>query len=599
MQNIDPKEIYNQQIDQLTISEKKLLQRKKTLSWLRFLSLVAAFIAIWQLWHLGIIPAFTSFFFLIGIFLFVVVRDLKNKEGLENIGLLIQINKQEIEMSDHHFSVMQDGEHLKPEHHAYANDLDIFGKASIYQYINRTVSEQGNRTFADWLLNPSGSAVIIQRQEAAKELAQQIAWCQQLRAYGITNPITITAENKIETWLKGKTKFLTNNGWKILRILFPVITLTMLILYIVNIIPASLFYPLIILFFIIAFGITKIINPYYLLLDKIVPELETLQNSIRWIEDASFQSRLMNELKNKFKSETFKASATIKKLKTILERFDYRFNPIVHIPLNTFFLWDLQQIMMLEKWKIDNDQNISAWFHALANTETLATIATLSFNHPYWSYPVLSNEEGVFIADDLGHPLITKEKCIANSFSTAGEKQLNLITGSNMAGKSTFLRSVGVNIVLAMMGAPTCSSQLKVSTVKVISSMRISDNLEENTSTFYAELKKLKEIIEAVNKKEKVFLLLDEILRGTNSADRHTGSIALIRQLIRQNASGLIATHDLELTKLADEFPENLHNYHFDVQVKNEELYFDYKIKKGICTSMNASLLMKKIGIDL
>ncbi|MBK5270628.1 MAG: DNA mismatch repair protein MutS, partial [Bacteroidia bacterium] len=291
--------------------------------------------------------------------------------------------------------------------------------------------------------------------------------------------------------------------------------------------------------------------------------------------------------------------ATIKKLKNILERFDYRLNPVVHIPLNTFLLWDLHQMMMLEKWKADNKQNISAWFNALANIEALISIATLSFNHPNWSFPVLSNEESVFVADDLGHPLIAPEKCVTNSFSTTGEKQLNLITGSNMAGKSTFLRSIGVNMVFAMMGAPTCSSQLKVSPMKVISSMRVNDNLEENTSTFYAELKKLKEIIDAVNNKEKVFLLLDEILRGTNSADRHTGSIALIKQLLRQNASGLIATHDLELAKLSDEFPASLHNYHFDVQVKGEELYFDYKIKKGICTSMNASLLMKKIGIDL
>lgn len=339
--------------------------------------------------------------------------------------------------------------------------------------------------------------------------------------------------------------------------------------------------------------------PHYLLLNKIVPELETVQNSIRWIEGASFTSPLMTGLKNNFKTEAYKASATIKKLKTILERFDYRLNPVVYVPLNTFLLWDLQQIMTLEKWKTGNNRHISAWFNALSNMEALITIATLSFNHPPWCYPSIRDEKDVFMAEDLGHPLIPAKKRVTNSFSTTGEKQLHLITGSNMAGKSTFLRSIGVNIVLAMMGAPTCSSQLKVSAVKVISSMRVNDNLEENTSTFYAELKKLKEIIDAVNNKEKVFLLLDEILRGTNSADLHTGSLALIKQLIHQNAAGLIATHDLELTKLSAEFPGHLHNYHFDAQVKNEELYFDYKLKRGICSSMNASLLMKKIGIDL
>ena len=176
---------------------------------------------------------------------------------------------------------------------------------------------------------------------------------------------------------------------------------------------------------------------------------------------------------------------------------------------------------------------------------------------------------------------------------------MNLITGSNMAGKSTFLRSVGVNIVLAMMGSSVVAKSLMLSPLKVLSSMRVSDNLEESTSTFYAELKKLKEVIDAVYNNEKVFLLLDEILRGTNSADRHTGSRALIKQLILHNAAGLIATHDLELTKLADEFPDNIHNYHFDVQMENDELYFDYKLKRGICHSMNASLLMKKIGIEI
>jgi len=203
------------------------------------------------------------------------------------------------------------------------------------------------------------------------------------------------------------------------------------------------------------------------------------------------------------------------------------------------------------------------------------------------------------MAKEMGHPLIPVEKRVNNSFTVKENQQLSLITGSNMAGKSTFLRSAGINVVLAMMGSPVCAAELIVSNMRVISSMRVSDNLEENTSTFYAELKKLKQIIDAVKKHEKVFLLLDEILRGTNSADRHTGSKAFIKQLVKEKAFALVATHDLELTKLAEEFPADIHNYHFDVQVKGDELYFDYVLKEGICQSMNASLLMKKIGIEL
>jgi DNA mismatch repair ATPase MutS len=239
------------------------------------------------------------------------------------------------------------------------------------------------------------------------------------------------------------------------------------------------------------------------------------------------------------------------------------------------------------------------WIAALAEMECLASLGNLAFNHPRWCFPVFTEEPGVFISDELGHPLIEESKRVSSNFSTKGPAQISLITGSNMAGKSTFLRSVGVNTVLAMAGGPVCAQKLLISNLRVISSMRVSDNLEESTSTFYAELKKLKYIIESVNRKEKVLLLLDEILRGTNSADRHTGSTALIRQLVQHGAVGLVATHDLELASLEQDYPSHIHNYHFDVQVENEELFFDYLLKKGVCTSMNASLLMKKIGIEL
>jgi len=282
-----------------------------------------------------------------------------------------------------------------------------------------------------------------------------------------------------------------------------------------------------------------------------------------------------------------------------LERLDYRYNPLVHVPLNMFLLWDLQQLFALEKWKSGKETTVARWFHVLAEMESLVTLATVCFNHPQWSFPQLSSGHGVLMAKEMGHPLIPVEKRVNNSFTVKENQQLSLITGSNMAGKSTFLRSAGINVVLAMMGSPVCAAELIVSNMRVISSMRVSDNLEENTSTFYAELKKLKQIIDAVKKHEKVFLLLDEILRGTNSADRHTGSKAFIKQLVKEKAFALVATHDLELTKLAEEFPADIHNYHFDVQVKGDELYFDYVLKEGICQSMNASLLMKKIGIEL
>jgi len=595
----DPSEIYRDHLVLLDDQLATLLKKKNMLAWLRFFSLVAVGIALWQLWSFSWIVALVASTLLIVLFLRFVISDINNRESIENTKRLIEINNEEINILHHHYTNRPDGQSLQPEHHDYANDLDLFGKASLYQYVNRTHSEQGNKLFSDWLLHPAQTELIKKRQEAAKDLSSTIFSLQQFRSYSIANAVTVAAEKNVVKWLQRKNRFRLNLVWKLMRLIFPVVSIATLLLFIFSIIPSSAFYPLLLLFLAIAFSITKAIMPDYALLNKIVPELETLFQSIRWIETFKTKTELIQTLQRGLETGTQKASTSILQLKKILERLDYRYNPLVHIPLNIFLAWDLQQVFALEKWKSGKETIVANWFHALADMESLVTLATLHFNHPGWSFPQISSEHGILIAKGMGHPLIPVEKRVNNSFAVEGSQQLSLITGSNMAGKSTFLRSAGINVVLAMMGSPVCASELIVSNMKVISSMRISDNLEENTSTFYAELKKLKQIIEAVNKHEKVFLLLDEILRGTNSADRHAGSIAFIKQLVKEKALALAATHDLELTKLAEELPGSIHNYHFDVQVKGDELYFDYILKEGICHSMNASLLMKKIGIEL
>ena len=576
-----------------------LLRKKNWLAWLRFLSIMAAGLAPWQLWSFNWIFALITSLLLIALFLFFVTRDINNRESIENTKRLADINEEEINILVHHFTNRPDGQSFQPEHHDYANDLDLFGKASLYQYINRTHSAQGNKLFADWLLRPAQTELIKKRQEAAQELSSTIFSLQQFRSYSIANPITIASEENVMKWLHQQNKFRRMALWKLLRLILPVAATAVLFLYLFSVISASLFYPLLFLFFATAFSITKYIMPDYALLNRIVPEIETLFQSIRWIETFQAKTELIQNLQKNLESGSQKASTAILELKKILERMDYRYNPLVHVPLNIFLLWDLQQVFALEKWKQGKEKLVAQWFRVLAEMESLITLATICFNHPQWHFPQLSSEHGVLMAKEMGHPLIPVEKRVNNSFAVEGSRQLSLITGSNMAGKSTFLRSAGVNVVLAMMGSPVCAAELIVSNMKVISSMRVNDNLEENTSTFYAELKKLKQIIDAVKSHEKVFLLLDEILRGTNSADRQAGSKAFIKQLVKEKAFALVATHDLELTKLAEEFPADIHNYHFDVQVKGDELYFDYVLKEGICNSMNASLLMKKIGIEL
>lgn len=596
---INPETVYQQRKATLTAERTALLKKKNRLSWLRLFSvLLTGFIA-WQGWSTGVILVLPVLLCGLGVFLFILSKDLNNNSALENNSRLLAINETETGILAHRFTHLPDGLAYLPVLHDYAHDLDIFGRASLFQYVNRAETEQGKQLLANWLLHPASADIILQRQEAVKELSTQTDWRQQLQAYGQTELITAAAEQNIKTWLAQPDQFISNPFWKLLRYLFPLLSLGWLGLHIAGVITASLFYPVVILFLSGSLLISKQIMPLYKQLDKTAPQLNGLSKSAAWVEAGKFSSSLLLTLQQQYIVHQHHSSYTIQKLRKILDMFDIRLNPLVFIPANTFLCWDLQQAFALEKWKREHKENISHWFEALAEMECLSSLGTLAFNNPQWTFARLSNEEAVFDAEELGHPLIAAEKRIASSFTTKGRPQLNLVTGSNMAGKSTFLRSVGVNHVLAMAGAPSCAKQLEVSPVKIMSSMRIADNLEESTSTFYAELKKLKEIIAAVNRKEKVFLLLDEILRGTNSADRHAGSEALIKQLMHHEGAGLIATHDLELAKLSASFPDQVHNYHFDVQVAGTELYFDYQLKAGVCQSMNASLLMKKIGIEL
>ena len=594
-----PAVFYQQRIDALSQTLAILNKRKTFHGWLRLLIVCAGAIALYAtspnlLWVNVFLVACTGVLFLI-----VLKKDLSNRDSISHHEQLLEINKQEMLYLNHQFAHQKDGSAFLEDESSYAGDLDIFGRSSVYQYINRTCSQQGNQLLAHWLLNAADAKEIIARQNAVKELSQQTIWRQELHAHSSTSVISVSGQKTIETWLKESNTFSQSKSWQFIRYIIPALSVTSLVCYIFDLVNTPQFLLLLLFFSIIASAISRKVNPFYRSLSKITAETNTLFNIIACIENSSFQDPLLNSLKKHFSTETKKASEQVAQLNRILNRFDYRLNPIVFIPLNILLLWDLQQILQLEKWKQTNDQELSHWFNAMARFEAISSLATLAFNHPDWCFPVLNNEQPEFTAVQLGHPLIKPEKSVCNDFSTSGAEKINIVTGSNMAGKSTFLRSVGVNMILAMMGAPVCASKMIVSPLKVMTSMRIKDNLEENTSTFYAELKKLKTIIDAVNSRQHVFILLDEILRGTNSLDRHTGSMALIRQLLHHDATGIVATHDLELAGMIKEFPEGIHNYYFDAALDGEELYFDYTLKLGVCQNLNASILMKKIGIEL
>lgn len=594
-----PTNTYQQYLQTHNSTLETLQKTKNKLAWLRFITVISTTYLTYKGFDTNILFGIIAITIGISIFLFLITKDVVNNRAIATTNTLITINKEEVAILNHQYYDRENGNQFIQPTHAYANDLDVFGTASLFQYINRCNTEQGKALLADNLLTAISKKAISNRQAAIKELQNQTQWQQVFQAIGKQSKITIATQQKINNWIQSDEQHLQANYWKILLPLYVSFTFSVLGLYLFDILSVTPFSGIMLLCLVVAFAQSRKVMASYTTLNNIVKEISVAEQLISTIEQSNFNAESLQHLQIQLTIGDSKASLAINELKRILNRFDVRLNVYLFLILNTFLLWDVWQIRALNKWKIANKNYVKIWFKVLAEIEVINTLSILAFNHPKWNFPTIANTHFTFDAINLGHPLIAEKKCITNSFTTDGTGNITLITGSNMAGKSTFLRSIGCNTVLALMGSVVCADIFTISHIRLMSSMRIADNLAENTSTFYAELKKLQSIIEAVNQHEKLFILLDEILRGTNSLDRHTGSKALIKQLIKQQAVAILATHDVELAKEENNHPQNITNYHFDVQVADDELYFDYKLKTGICKSLNASILMRKIGIEM
>lgn len=596
-QQTNPKEKYNQQITNLSGLLKKLKTKRTNIGWLRLFIVLGTLVLVYSLFFTFSILIWLLVAAGIGGFLFAVTADVDNNDKIADTETLLAINNSELAALNGDYQNREDGFSFSPPEHPYAGDLDLFGKTSLYQYINRCTSQQSKKLLAISLLRPAEVSTILKRQEGAKTLAPLLEWRQRFQSTGMAQSVTFETEQKIINWI-ALPQIFRQSFYKFLPAIFTTITLATLIAYMVDWLQSAMFLLLIFTYYLIAKFVGEKVIESCLTLSNIEAEINTIYQQLQLVENLPVQSSVLDTVSQSVIVEK-KGTKAIKELKGILKNFDFRLNPLVFFVLNTFFLWDVRQAINLNNWRQKYAELVPIWFEVLSEVELLNTLATLTFNHPDWIFPSITESHFTFSATQLGHPLINKNKRVDNTFETKGTGKVNIITGSNMAGKSTFLRSVAINLVLAQAGAPVCADEFTFSPVYLFSSMRIADNLAENTSTFYAELKKLKSIIDEVKQHKKVFILLDEILRGTNSLDRHTGSEALIKQLIREGAVAVIATHDVELAKLEIVFTNAVTNYHFDVQVAAEELYFDYKLKRGVCQSMNASLLMKKIGLEL
>lgn len=559
----------------------------------------ALFMAV-QSEHIGLVMG--VFFTVVALFAGLVWRQSRLEMQKTAVESFLAVNQNEVDIAAGKSNRYSDGQTFADNRHPYSGDLDVFGPSSLFALVNRGATPQANTLLADWLSAPAGATDIKMRQEAVRELADDLTWCQDFQArlwFNLHHPIDFKQQF---------AQFLRNSdipfGSRILWLYVKAVPWLMAMFVV-----TALFIPIfssIALFFAIAHllaavGYGRKVNHVAGSTDKAGRLLNTFAAAFELIENRAWQSQRGKELLSLLlpAAGSTPVSSVFRELATLIDRLDYRLNMLVGALLNMVALWDFRQVYALIEWRKKYGREILHAFDAIAEFEVLGSFAALYRNHPQWVFPTIEQTAAPFFTGEaLAHPLIPIESAVSNDYQMDSHR-IALITGSNMAGKSTFLRTVGTNAVLAFCGAPICGKEMRATVFQLITYMRIADSLNESTSTFKAELNRIQTVLKTVESQSDTFFLIDEMLRGTNSVDKYRGSKAIIKKLIAYHGVGMVATHDLQLAKLADEYPGVVYNFHFDIQVNNGEMLFDYKLKDGACTVFNASLLLKEIGIEV
>ncbi len=553
-------------------------------------------------------------------FLFLVKQSSRYKYKIKFTQELIRINKAELDALSGNIENFEDGKEFIDKEHNYSFDLDIFGKKSIYQYVNRTCTEGGAKKLANALTNPLNEArKILNRQLDSKELSSLLHWRQTFQATGnismganslLSGQVSVFQANSsnknndrrfrqsILKWLQSNTVFNKTSLIKPLLNIIPFTSLVLIVLLAFGILPVQI----LVVYIVAQLGFyifqKRKIDVVALQVGQQIDILEKYEKLLQLIENADFKSQGLNSKQSKLKSDNLSACKELKHLKTIIKYFDNRNNILFALIANALIQWDIQCVWRLEKWRLNNKTKLPVWLNMIYEFDFLSSIANFAHNNPQFATPVILDKKTFFLdMKDGGHPLITADKRINNSIVIDDYQKILLVTGANMAGKSTFLRTVGVNMILAMAGAVVCAKSFTLTPVKLHTSIRTNDSVQNNESYFFAELKRLQSITESMKKNKGLFVIIDEMLRGTNSRDKHNGSQALIEQLIKYKTAGLLATHDIALGSLAEKYKQNVYNYRFEVEIENDELIFDYKLKSGVSQNLNATFLMKKMGI--
>lgn len=587
---VNPLKYYQEHLEKYQSEAKSLYKKMTALSVYRlaiFLITLFGIYITFEQWRVAILIV------LVGIVVFLLLlskyTDIKRLHEFNKA--LVAINEDEIKIASGDFHNRDTGLQFQDPNHFYSLDIDLFGRGSFFQFINRTTINEGAEKLAD-ALKANHTKDIVLRQEAIKELSDKPQWRQFFSATSSLVSVETPAK-QIINWLQNHNSFLPKiMQW--LPLVFSLLTGVLIGLAAFNLIDAIL----VGYWLFVGLGVSGIylkkINILSSNTDKVRDTFRQYASLLDLIENENFSSKLLVQKQKQIQSDAKKASIIFKEFSKALDALDNRNNLISAIFGNGYFLSDLKNSYKIEQWIKQHANKVSDWFEAVSFFDAYNSLGNFTFNHADFVFPEIVTDESVIKAIDLGHPMLKNEKRV-NSNLTIDNEQFFIVTGANMAGKSTFLRTVSLHIVMANVGLPVCALNSKYNPVKLITSMRTTDSLIDDSSYFFSELTRLKFIVDAIQK-EPYFIVLDEILKGTNSTDKAIGSRKFVEKLVASNATGIIATHDLSLCEIEKEL-DDVENYYFDAEIINDELHFDYTLKEGVCKNMNASFLLKKMEI--
>lgn len=502
---------------------------------------------------------------------------------------LVQINKDEIAYLNRTAIPFEDGKEYADPTHMYTYDLDIFGARSLFHQLNRTYTFIGKNTFATLLGGLLPNAEILNNQQAIAELKDKTEWRQHIAALARSKNDTAKKYTQLLEWAASPLEQLSGTS-KVLSIAGPIAFIAAVVYSVIT----GSYHSAITWLFLFnvghAFSHFKKIRAITIFSDEIDGILKNYGDILHSIEQETFTSPKNIALQQRVAS----ASAEIRTLSGLFADLNNTANPLGAMLINGASMYHVHILRRLYNWKAKHTANITNWLNVIGEFEALNSLANYAANNVDFVFPEIAEDNRIEFTQ-LGHPLIPETVRVCNDIAFS-QQPFRILTGSNMSGKSTFLRTLGINMVLAGVGAPVCAKSAVIHPLPVLVSMRQSDSLADSESYFFAEVKRLKQIITAMQG-QRSFVLLDEILKGTNSDDKQSGTIGVIKKVIAQNGTGVIATHDIEVCNTSNEFPQYLKNECFEVQITNDELVFDYTLREGICQNKSATFLMKKMEI--